>query len=132
MRNLTTLAGLIALGLACTAQAAKPAKPRPLIIDVPSALADAPSDSVLLASARPTLTIAPGAPEPDEPPAARFSPKEFLNHVKLGTWKWDNGTALQLTGDRFKLSYGEKTRFNLTLRPFKDDGTINFTINRGF
>lgn len=55
-----------------------------------------------------------------------------LRSIDLAKWQWDNGSKLQITPDRLKFSYGEETRFQLSVQPFKHEGTVNLSINHAF
>lgn len=134
MNHIKYILGIIVFSCSCCALAQQDEE---LVIDITGALAVRPAG---------TQQNMNGAPEwiymeatntaidlnASEAKPQYISPRELLNKISIGTWKWENGAALRLSGDRLRMYYGEKTRFNLTVRPFKDEDTIRLTINRNF
>lgn len=139
MNRVLTLISLLTLACNCHA-----AERRELLLHVPasSALAnpnsvegstfdDAPEARLQQHLQAAALSLDTSTPAP-APVDFRANARELLNKVSIGSWRMENGAVVRLTGDRLRLSYGEKYRVNLVVRPFKDEDTVSLTVHHSF
>lgn len=132
MKYIISLLGFFGCSWACLA-----AGQTELVVDIPAAVSSvsqpAGTNPLSWMHMEASLSSIGNAPVDSNPQAkTRVSARELLNKVSIGAWKWDNGTALRLSGDRFRLSYGDTYRVNFTVRPFKSTDTVALTVHRNF
>lgn len=133
-----TIVSILGVCTVCCAFNAMAGDRDELVIDIPAALSANTSSSEqnpnldwirMDASAASVLEFDDQQPRPQH----KTTTRELLNKVSIGAWTWENGTALRLSGDRIRVSYGEKMRVNFTLRPFrKNEDMVSLTVNRSF
>lgn len=132
MKYIFSLLGFFGCTCACLA-----ADQTELVVDIPAAVSSAsnPAGAAPLSWIHMEASVSTSSNAPvdnSRRTSSRMSARELLNKVSVGAWKWENGTSLRLSGDRFRLSYGDIYRINFTVRPFKNTDTVALTVNRNF
>lgn len=132
MKYIISLLGFFGCSCACLA-----AGQTELVVDIPAAVSSvsnpAGADPLSWIHMEASVSTSSNAPVDDNRRmASRISARELLNKVSIGAWKWENGTSLRLSGDRFRLSYGDTYRVNFTVRPFRNTDTVALTVHRNF